>query len=417
MEEEMSDLKVYMLGKFSMVYGDQPVIFKRNSATKVLKLLQILLHYSGVRGGISRNQLLEELYGREEVSDAANNLRVTVHRLKKMLADTILPDYEYIQIDNGIYRWKSPMDTWVDVIDFSENVKAGEAETNEAERYRLFKNACLLYRGEFLPELSGEDWVIINSVAYKKQYSTALSGVWDYLEYVQNYEEMLELSSEAVRIYPFDEWQAMKMEALMGLNRYKEAMDFYEETSRMFFEELGISPSVRTMKLFEEMSAKMTGSYQAAGEIEDRLKEEEEEKGAFYLSLPSFRDSYRLFQRILERNGQSAYLMVITLVDGKGRPAEGTERQEEFSRILHAAIQKSLRRGDSFTRYSPSQFLILLIGTNKENCKLIFNRILDNFAAEHRTWKNYLKYYVSSVADVKSDSSRIQIAGNEFHWK
>ncbi len=417
MEEEMSDLKVYMLGKFSMVYGDQPVIFKRNSATKVLKLLQILLHYSGVRGGISRNQLLEELYGREEVSDAANNLRVTVHRLKKMLADTILPDYEYIQIDNGIYRWKSPMDTWVDVIDFSENVKAGEAETNEAERYRLFKKACLLYRGEFLPELSGEDWVIINSVAYKKQYTTALSGVWDYLKYVQDYEEMLELSSEAVRIYPFDEWQAMKIEALMGLDRYKEAMDFYEETSRMFFEELGISPSVRTMKLFEEMSAKMTGSYQAAGEIEDRLKEEEEEKGAFYLSLPSFRDSYRLFQRILERNGQSAYLMVITLVDGKGRPAEGTERQEEFSRKLHAAIQKSLRRGDSFTRYSPSQFLILLIGTNKENCKLIFNRILDNFAMEHRTWKNYLKYYVSSVADVKSDSSRIQIAGNEFHWK
>ncbi len=57
MEEEMSDLKVYMLGKFSMVYGDQPVIFKRNSATKVLSCLQILLHYSGVRGGISRNQL------------------------------------------------------------------------------------------------------------------------------------------------------------------------------------------------------------------------------------------------------------------------------------------------------------------------------------------------------------------------
>ena len=415
--EEISDLKVYMLGRFSVVYGDQPVIFKKNSATKVLKLLQILLHYSGVRGGIPRNQLLEELYGREEVSDAANNLRVTVHRLKKMLADSILPDYEYIQIDNGIYRWKSPMTTWVDVIDFSESVKAGENETNEAERYRLFKNACLLYQGEFLPELSGEDWVIINSVGYKKQFSTALSGVWEYLKYVENYQEMLEMATDAVRIYPFDEWQAMKIEALMGLDRYKEAMDFYEETSRMFFEELGISPSVRTMKLFEEMSAKLTGNYQAAGEIEDRLKEEAEEKGAFYLSLPSFRDSYRLFQRILERNGQSAYLMVITLVDGKGRPAEGTERQEEFSRKLRTAIQKSLRRGDSFTRYSPSQFLILLIGTNKENCKLIFNRILDNFAMEHRTWKNYLKYYVSSVADVKSDSLRLQIAGKEFHWK
>ena len=281
MEEGKADLKVYMLGKFSMVYGGRPVTFKRNSATKVLKLLQILLHYSGARGGISRTQLLEDLYGREEVSDAANNLRVTVHRLKKMLADTILPDYDYIQIEDGIYKWSSPMSTWVDVIDFSEYVKEGEAETNEAERYRLFRQACLLYQGEFLPELSGEDWVIINSVAYKKQFSTALSGVWEYLKYIQNYEEMLEVSSKAVRIYSFDEWQAMKIEALMGLERYKEAMDFYEETARMFFEELGISPSSRIMKLFDEMSAKMTSSYQTAGEIEKKLKEEEEKSGAF----------------------------------------------------------------------------------------------------------------------------------------
>lgn len=389
----MTDLKVYMLGKFSMVYGEQPVIFKKNnnSTTKVLKLLQILLHYSGVRGGISRNQLLEELYGSEEISDAANNLRVTVHRLRKMLADTVLPEYEYIQIENGIYRWNSPMKTWIDAIEFSESVKAGEAETNEAERYRLFKKACLLYRGEFLPELSSEDWAIINSVTYKKQYAAALCEVWDYLKYVQNYEEMLELSQEAVRIYPFDEWQVMKMEALMGLERYKKAMDFYEETSRIFFEELGISPSGRIMKLFEEMSAKMTDRYQTADEIADCLKEEEKEKGAFYLNFPSFRDSYRLLRRIFERNGQSACLMAIMLVDSKGKPAEGTQRQEELSRKLRNAIQKSLSRGDSFTRYSPSWFLILLIGTNKENCKLIFNRILNNFAIGHRTWKNYLK--------------------------
>ncbi len=51
---------------------------------------------------------------------------------------------------------------------FSEDVKAGEAETNEAERYRLFKKACLLYRGEFLPELSGEDWVIIKQRGLQK---------------------------------------------------------------------------------------------------------------------------------------------------------------------------------------------------------------------------------------------------------
>ena len=417
MQEDMPELKVYMLGTFSMVYGEKTVTFRRNGTTKVLKLLQILLHNSGDKGGIPRNQLLEDLYGSEEVSDAANNLRVTVHRLKKILSETILPKYDYIQIENGIYKWQSPMHTWVDALEFSKKVKEGEAETHEAERYRLFRRACELYRGEFLPELSGEDWVIISSVAYKKQFTIALSGVWEYLKYIENYEEMLEVSSEAVRIYPFDEWQAMKIEALVGLNRYKEAMDFYEETARMFFEELGISPSARTMKLFDEMSAKMTGSYQTAGEIEEKLKEEEEKSGALYMSLPSFRDSYRLLQRILERNGQSAYLMVITIIDSKGRPAESTKKQEEYSKALHDAIQRSLRKGDSFTKYSTSQFLILLVGTNKENCKLIFDRIVNNFAMEHRTWKNYLKYFASSVADVESNQSRIKFKGNEFHWK
>lgn len=417
MQEEVPELKVYMLGSFSMLYGGKPVTFRRGGTTKVLKLLQILLHNSGAKGGIPRNQLLEDLYGSEEVSDAANNLRVTVHRLKKILAESILPEYDYIQIENGIYKWQSPMRTWVDVLEFSRKVKEGEAETHEAMRYELFKQACELYRGEFLPELSGEDWVIISSVAYKKQFTTALSGVWEYLMYIQDYEKMLEFSSEAVKIYPFDEWQAMKIEALMGLNRYKEAMDFYEETARMFFEELGTSPSDRTMKLFDEMSAKMTSSYQTAGEIEKKLKEKEEKSGALYLSLPSFRDSYRLLQRILERNGQSAYLMVITMVDTKGRPAESTRKQEEYAKVLHNAIQKSLRKGDSFTKYSASQFLILLVGTNRENCRRIFDRIVDNFAMEHRTWKNYLKYFATSVADVESDQSRIRFRENEFHWK
>lgn len=417
MQEEVPELKVYMLGSFSMIYGGKPVTFRRGGTTKVLKLLQILLHNSGAKGGIPRNQLLEDLYGSEEVSDAANNLRVTVHRLKKILAESILPEYDYIQIENGIYKWQSPMRTWVDVLEFSRKVKEGEAETHEAMRYELFKQACELYRGEFLPELSGEDWVIISNVAYKKQFTTALSGVWEYLMYIQDYEKMLEFSSEAVKIYPFDEWQAMKIEALMGLNRYKEAMDFYEETARMFFEELGISPSDRTMKLFDEMSAKMTSSYQTAGEIEKKLKEKEEKSGALYLSLPSFRDSYRLLQRILERNGQSAYLMVITMVDTKGRPAESTRKQEEYAKVLHNAIQKSLRKGDSFTKYSASQFLILLVGTNRENCRRIFDRIVDNFAMEHRTWKNYLKYFATSVADVESDQSRIRFRENEFHWK
>lgn len=44
-------LYVNMLGKFSMSYNGQPVSFKRNTATNAMKLLQILLHATGMQGG------------------------------------------------------------------------------------------------------------------------------------------------------------------------------------------------------------------------------------------------------------------------------------------------------------------------------------------------------------------------------
>lgn len=207
--------------------------------------------------------------------------------------------------------------------------------------------------------------MIINSVQYKEMYSDALVSVCEYMKKQRDYETILELTSTAAEIYPFDEWQSLKIDALMSMNRYKEAYQFYEETSRMFFEELGITPSEKMMNQFREMSAKMSRKYQAAGEIKDGLKEPQHENGAFYCTLPSFRDGYRLIRRIIERNGQSVFLMVCSLTDGKGRPLESREKLEVLSENLHVAIKGSLRRGDSFTKYSPSQFLILLVGTNQ----------------------------------------------------
>ena len=139
-EEKLPVLKVHMLGGFSMEYGDKPISFRRYTATKSMKLLQILLHCG--EGGIARGKLLESLYGREELADVANNLRVTSHRLKKMLVDAGLPEYDYIQIKSGIYRWSSPMEVEVDVHVFSNLVNSSKTETSEDKKIQLLKSAC-----------------------------------------------------------------------------------------------------------------------------------------------------------------------------------------------------------------------------------------------------------------------------------
>ena len=191
----------------------------------------------------------------------------------------------------------------------------------------------------------------------------------------------------------------------------------YDATSKMFFEELGITPFERMMNQFQEMSERMGRKYHAAGEIKEDLKEPEYEDGAFYCSLPSFRDNYRLVRRLIERNGQSAFLMVCSLTDGNGHPMENREKLDVMSMELHRAVKNSLRRGDSFSKYSPSQFLILLVGTNQENCDIIFRRIAARFTQKHGSWNKYLEYYVSSIADVENPNARLSFQKNEFRWK
>lgn len=309
------------------------------------------------------------------------------------------------------------MPVYIDALDFAGKVGAAKQETEEERKMQMLLEACRLYKGEFLPALSGEDWVIVPSVQYKKLYAYALTEVCEWLKKRREYEMILELAGTATEIYPFEEYQVFKIDALMALNRYKEAHDYYDETSKMFFEELGISPSEKMMNQFREMSKKMSRKYQDAGEIKEGLKEKSYEDGAYYIQLPSFRDSYRLVRRIIERNGQSVFLMICSITDGQGRPMESKEKLEVLANNLHKAIKGSLRRGDVFTKYSPSQFLIMLVGVNRENCDVIYERILGDFTEHHKTWKQNLQYYASSVADTERGNSRIRFHKNEFYWK
>lgn len=323
MSDHLPVLKVRLFGGFSASYGEIPVSFGRNTTTKAMKLLQILLYHGDT--GISRDKLLDELYGREELADAANNLRVTAHRLKKIIVDAGLPSHDYINIKKGIYRWDAPMPTEVDAHQFKVLSKDVQTCTDKVKKLALLKKICLMYRGEFLPELSGDEWVLVESVQYKNIYSESLQELCKLLIERGDYEEALRFCEPACQLYQFDEWQSVRIDCYMALNRYKDAVQEYENTAKLFFEELGIRPSEHMM-------------------------------------------------------------------------------------------QQCLRKGDSFTKYSPSQFLILLVGTNKENCSMIFDRIQRYFSREHKSWKQYLDYFVSSVAEVDQQDSPIQFNTENKTW-
>jgi len=99
--------------------------------------------------------------------------------------------------------------------------------------------------------------------------------------------------------------------------------------------------------------------------------------------------------RIMERGGQSVYLMLCTVVDSKGNPMSEGTMLEELSQRLEEAICQSVRHGDAVTRYGRGQYLVLLVNTTRENCGVVQKRIDYRFLVGRQ--RTGIQYYVNSV--------------------
>lgn len=93
-------LKVKMLGGFSLSYGDKELVVDRSSVSKTTQLLEMVLLCA--EEGIAKTSLIDGLYGREDVENKNGSLNNTLFRLRRQLAVAGLPESSYITIQKGI---------------------------------------------------------------------------------------------------------------------------------------------------------------------------------------------------------------------------------------------------------------------------------------------------------------------------
>ena len=392
--EDKTSLKVHMLGGFSLVYGGKTIPNNYSGTSKMMQLFQILL-YAG-RDGIPRGELISRLYERENLEDAGATLRVNIYRLRKYIQKlNCFENTDCIWFQEGIYRWNYcavPLERDTDL--FLTTAEAALEEEDPDKKVELLKEACRMYRGEFLPELAGEEWVAIESCKYQKLYVDCINEAAVLLKDRGQFGELLELSSQASSIYYFEEYYLMQIDCLMALGRYKEAMEIYETAASFYFEELGLEPSEEMMDRFRQMREKIHYNASVISDIKHGLQEGENKNGAYFCSYPGFVDCYHIVCRMSERSGQPAFLMLCTLVDGEELPLTEDARLGNCMDKLKSAIRSALRRGDSFTRYGNNQFLVLLVGIKQENCAITQSRITNCFLSYGLRGKITVRYEI-----------------------
>ena len=398
MEKEI--LQVQMLGGFSMVYQGKTLVFDRNYTSKSTQLWQILFLH--LENGIAKEQLLAELYSRDDVENRNGSLNNTIFRLRRQLEAAGLPKGKYFSLKDGIYRWDPVISVETDLSLFEKKLEESKEETDEEKKAELLKEACSMYTGELLPNMIGEDWAAVANIHYRDLYFEALQELCGYLKEKEHFEAVYQLTTAAAQIYPFEVWQLWRIDSLIAMNRYQDAIVVYKEATKHFFDDLGLPPSQKMLERFQLMSERIQQSVGALGEIKRGLREKEDQKGAYYCSFPSFIDIYHVIGRMMERNGISVYIMLCTLTDKNGEIRMGTDRNKEASKALKIAICNSLRRGDFYTRYNESQFLVMLSGTTLESCQVVSARIDRNFKKDFAGHFR-INYYMASVAELREE--------------
>lgn len=107
-------------------------------------------------------------------------------------------------------------------------------------------------------------------------------------------------------------------------------------------------------------------------------------KGAFHLAYGEFQKVYNFIARYIGRGTQDVQIVLMT-VQSRKMDMSGFSGQEEVMAELERAISKTLRSSDVYTRYSSSQYIVILMDANEENGKMVAERILENFHKMQKT--------------------------------
>lgn len=110
-------------------------------------------------------------------------------------------------------------------------------------------------------------------------------------------------------------------------------------------------------------------------------EEQDKDRGAFHVEYDDFKKLYDFSMRTVGRNNRNVQTLLFTLSSDKVRAEQS---MDDIMEILKQAVITSLRSVDTGTKYSCSQYIVLLMDTDVENGRAVAKRVIDKFYQNER---------------------------------
>lgn len=383
-----------MFGNFSFCSGESRISLHDNRSKKVWLLLAYLLCKRGHL--VSRNELISLIWSNASNSNPENALKTALHRVRatlNQLGDSA--GHQLITWSNGYYSWNTEIPLFVDADEFVRRCQ--KEETDDAKRLQNFLDALALYQGEFLSTLSSETWIIPLATYYHNLYIQTVMDAVPLLFARSRYQEAADFCRKALTFDPYHEpLHCLLMQALLYLGDFKGAAAVYEDFSKRLFSEFGIKPDKETSDLYRAATRSINTQALSIDTILEHLQETDMKSGALQCEFEYFKILCYSESRGMARTGKSTHISIVTVSEGS-KPLSRQSLDTAMER-LGEQIRLTLRRGDTFSRCSSSQYIIMIPHANYENSCMVSQKILNAFTRRYPHCPAKISFHVQPLS-------------------
>ena len=389
-------IAISMFGGFKIIIDDKLVTDSINRSNRIWNLLSYLI-VNRARD-IPQSELIEAIWPDEDTDSPGSSLKTLVYRVRGMLAGELGEELPLILSQRNSYSWNNEYDCALDIEEFEKYCAQGaDARRSDDERMETYKRATGLYKGDFLPKLSDQLWVIPLEAHYHSLFVSAVKDYVNLLFGCDKYADAEDVCARALKIEPLDE----NLHTLMILSYARQgndtaALSQYEVATDLLYRNLGVQPSDELRQVYTELMKGKKNLEMDLGVIQTSLKEAAGENGAFVCDYGFFREAYRLEARRAARSGTCVHLALLTVATPKGKTPSLTVLGDVME-YLKEAIKINLRRGDVVSRYSGAQYVLMLSTANYEDGEMVVSRIISTYYKKHPSSSIRISYKLQQL--------------------
>lgn len=372
-------ININLLGKFSICDGTGSVSDADLRSDMLKKLFAYMVLHKGQP--VSVQELSENLWVDGETDNPQGALKNLMYRMRNSLKGAF-GDVQFFTTCQGSYSFNSEVEVSVDAEEFEKLVKSSKNSKSDKEKMKQLKKAVDLYQGDFLDGCHDLSWIVTTSTYYHSMFLSAVKDLASLYIEEGKFADAEKLITTGLKFDNVDEKLHCELIRLyIKQGNLDLATKTYDNAKEVLRTALGIRDSKNLRDIQAEILEMSKGqTAEPLSAIHEDIVEKDDPDGAFFCGYPAFREIYRLENRKVSRLGEAEYILLLSI----DLPQSENAKMQKFllgkaMKAMEECIRKSLRIGDVASKYSDSQYVVLLPACTAETTEIVAKRIISSF--------------------------------------